>query len=51
MGELLAVLSGNELEIELAQESATIYFTRAHITDLKQVIAVDQGASAHSGSE
>jgi hypothetical protein len=32
--------------VVLAQGNETIYFTRTHIADLKQVIAVDQTASA-----
>jgi hypothetical protein len=31
-------MSGNELEIVLAQNPLTIYFTKVHIADLKSVI-------------
>ena len=43
MRDMFVELSGNELEVVLAQEDATIYFTRTHIADLKKVIEVDQG--------
>ena len=42
MLDLFSELSGNELEVVLAQENTTIYFTRTHIADLKQVIKSDQ---------
>lgn len=41
MMEMFAELSGNELEVVLAQENKTIYFTKTHIADLRSVIAVD----------
>lgn len=41
MMEMFLELTGNELEVELAQKSATIYFTKTHIADLKKVIDVD----------
>jgi hypothetical protein len=41
MRDMFAELSGNELEIVLAQENATIYFTKTHIADLKKVLEVD----------
>ena len=45
MRDLFAELSGNELEVVLAQEDATIYFTQTHIVDLKEVIKSDAGAA------
>ncbi|MCC5972365.1 MAG: hypothetical protein JJU15_20725 [Pararhodobacter sp.] len=41
MMEMFLELAGNELEVVLAQENATIYFTKTHIADLKKVIEVD----------
>ena len=41
MLEMFLELAGNELEVVLAQENATIYFTKTHIADLKKVIEVD----------
>lgn len=41
MLEMFLELAGNELEVILAQENATIYFTKTHIADLKKVIEVD----------
>lgn len=41
MMEMFAELSGNELEVVLAQENTTIYFTKTHIADLKTIIAID----------
>lgn len=35
MLEMFLELGGNELEVILAQENATIYFTKTHIADLK----------------
>ena len=46
MRDMFVELSGNELEVVLAREDATIYFTRTHIADLKKVIEVDQGDHA-----
>jgi hypothetical protein len=37
LGSFLAI-GGNELEVVLAQQDASIYFTRTHIADLKAVI-------------
>ena len=39
---MFVTLIGNELELVLAQENATIYFTKTHIADLKEVIRVDR---------
>lgn len=41
MLEMFLELAGNDLEVVLAQENATIYFTKTHIADLKKVIEVD----------
>ena len=41
MKDLFLGLNGNELEIVLADEGASIYFTRTHITDLRVVIETD----------
>jgi hypothetical protein len=41
MRDLIQGLHGNELGIILAQKHTTIYFTKAHLFDLKTVIEVD----------
>src|SRR5262245_533533 len=41
MRDMFADLSGNELEVILAQQNATIYFTKTHVADLKKVLEVD----------
>ena len=41
MQEMFVNLVGNELEIVLAQNEVTIYFTKIHIADLKEVFRVD----------
>jgi hypothetical protein len=46
MKDLFSELSGNELEVVLAQENTTIYFTRTHVVDLKEVIKVDNAADS-----
>ncbi|MBR1191475.1 sacsin N-terminal ATP-binding-like domain-containing protein [Bradyrhizobium sp. AUGA SZCCT0160] len=46
MRDMFVELSGNELEVVLAQKDATIYFTKTHIADLKKVIEVDQAEDA-----
>lgn len=43
MLEMFLELSGNEFEVVLAQDNATIYFTKTHIVDLKTVIKADAG--------
>lgn len=35
-------IEGNELKVELAQEETTIYFTKTHVADLKDVIKSDE---------
>jgi len=39
--ELFVRMADQRLEVFLAQESATIYFTKMHIADLRQVVEVD----------
>ncbi|SCY34159.1 sacsin N-terminal ATP-binding-like domain-containing protein [Microvirga guangxiensis] len=46
MRDMFVELSGSELEVVLAQQDETIYFTKTHIADLKQVIAVDEASAA-----
>ncbi len=41
MQSLFVNLASNDLEIVLAQKDVTIYFTKTHIADLKEVIKVD----------
>lgn len=43
MLEVFAGISGNDLELVLAQEDTTIYFTKTHIADLKKIIEVESG--------
>lgn len=45
MMDLFAEVASNELEVVLAEEDTTIYFTKTHITDLKAVIEADQRAA------
>ena len=35
-------MEGHELDVVLAKENATIYFTETHVFDLGKVIAVDE---------
>lgn len=42
MLDLFLEIEGNELEVILAQADNTIYFTKAHIADLKTVIETDR---------
>lgn len=46
MKERFTKVSGNHLEIILAQEDVSIYFATKHLLDLKSVIEADQAASA-----
>ncbi len=39
-------LPANELPVVLAQKDLTIYFTKTHRADLKQVVKVDRSQSA-----
>ena len=50
MMEMFIDLSGNELEVVLAQENASIHFTKTHIDDLKKVIEID-GNSADTSDD
>jgi hypothetical protein len=45
MRVMFADLSANELEVILARQNATIYFTKKHIADQKKVIEVDEDAN------
>lgn len=49
MMDLFREISGNELEIILARENATIYFTGTHAADLRAVIAADQDTTTKAG--
>ena len=40
---LFLEMEGHELDVVLAQENATIYFTETHVLDLRAVIAVEAG--------
>jgi hypothetical protein len=40
--DMFLALEENELEVILAQQSTTIYFTQTHILDLRKVIEVDE---------
>ncbi|BAV33390.1 hypothetical protein SCL_1076 [Sulfuricaulis limicola] len=42
MKDIFVELTGNELQIVLAQKHFMIYFTKTHIADLKRVIEIDQ---------
>jgi hypothetical protein len=44
LSEAFCNLSTNELSLVLAQKPLSIYFTKTHIADLKQVIRVDSDA-------
>lgn len=46
MMEIFTELTRNELEVVLAQENKTVYFTEIHIADLRKVIEVDRGMTA-----
>ena len=35
-------IEGSELKVDLAQEETTIYFTKTHVADLKDVIKSDE---------
>lgn len=41
MMEMFVELTSNELEVVLAQENTSIYFTKTHIADLKTIIKID----------
>lgn len=48
--EMFVELSGNELEVVLAQKDATIYFTKTHIADLRTVIETENAPSTATAS-
>jgi hypothetical protein len=48
--ELFVGMANQRLEVILAQESATIYFTKTHIADLRQIIDVDSSRTMHSNN-
>ncbi len=41
MMDLFLDIEGSDLEVILAEESASIYFTKTHVTDIKAVISAD----------
>lgn len=43
--KMLADLSGNELDVVLAQKDLTIYFSKIHILDLRAVLATEEELS------
>ena len=43
--DLFRDLTGNELEVVLAGENVTIYFTRTHLTDLRAILAADDSGN------
>ena len=51
MKDMFLDMTDNELEVVLAQENMTIYFTKTHIADLKKVIEVDDGNDAASDKD
>jgi hypothetical protein len=44
-------ISGNELDVVLAQQNTTIYFTKTHIVDLKKVLEVDTSSCGEEDQE
>jgi len=40
---MLVDLANNQLDVILAQQDATIYFTKTHLADLKTIIDIDDG--------
>lgn len=47
MRESFENLSGNELDVVLAQQGATIYFSKVHIIDLKAVLKAEEDTSVN----
>ena len=41
MQQTFAELTGNDLQVVLARRESTIYFTKTHVADLKEVIRVN----------
>lgn len=46
--EMFATITGNELPVILAQKEATIYFTKTHICDLREILKVDDADGAEA---
>lgn len=44
--ERIAAQTENEMDVILAQEAETVYFTKTHLSDLRTIIEADQGAEA-----
>jgi hypothetical protein len=44
--ELILQQTGNELSVVLAQQEATIYFTKMHLADLQSIIAAEDSAES-----
>jgi hypothetical protein len=51
MKAMFSDLNGSELEIVLAQEDATVYFTKTHIADLLAVIHSDDNSEGNSEAD
>ncbi len=51
MKAMFSDLNGSELEIVLAQEDATVYFTKTHIADLLAVIRSDDNSEGNSEAD
>ncbi len=51
MTEIFVALTGNELQIVLAQQDASVYFTKTHIADLKTVIENDRDQPDESAED
>jgi hypothetical protein len=49
--DLVINLAGNEMKVVLATEDMTIYFTKAHLADLKAIISVDLAESETTENE
>ena len=45
--DLFVAMEGQRLEVSLAQSDVTIYFTKTHIADLRQIVEVDSAWAAH----
>lgn len=44
--EMFAEIAGNELEVVLARQDATVYFTKTHIADLRSVLEAEKTSCA-----
>jgi hypothetical protein len=49
--ELFVAMTSQRLEVFLAQAEATIYFTKTHIADLKQIVKIDGARSENIDGE